>query len=133
MRIDPGSLHERSVAMLQQLDSPDTVLAFKAIGKIEKSDYDTVLEPAVEAMIADRGEVRFVYVLGDEFEAYTSGATWEDTKLGIGHPTKWKRAAVVTNHDWVRHIVGMFSCMVPGEVKTFPIGEEARAIDWAAA
>jgi SpoIIAA-like len=118
--------------MLQRIEAPNGVLAFRAVGKIEKSDYDTVLEPAVEAMIADRGEVRFVYVLGDDFDGYTAGATWEDAKLGLGHASKWTRVAVVTNHDWVRHVVGMFGWMVPGDVKTFPANEEQGAIDWAA-
>ncbi len=117
--------------MLQRIDAPDNVLAFRAVGKIEKSDYDTVLEPAVETMIADKGELRFVYVLGDEFDSYTMGATWEDTKLGIGHVSKWRRIAIVTNHDWVRHLVGMFGWMVPGEIKTFPVDEENPAIEWA--
>jgi hypothetical protein len=36
------------------------VLAFKGGGKIEKADYETVLEPAVKAMAAVRGEVRLV-------------------------------------------------------------------------
>ncbi len=118
--------------MLQRIEAPDNVLAFRAVGKIERSDYNTVLAPAVEAMIADRGEVRFVYVLGDEFDAYTAGATWADAKLGIGHASKWKRIAVVTNHDWVSHVVGMFGWMVPGDVKTFAEDEERSAIDWAA-
>ncbi len=118
--------------MLQQIESPDTVLAYRAIGKIDKSDYETVLEPAVEAMIAATREVRFVYVLGDDFDAYTAGAGWEDAKLGVSHATKWKKIAVVTNHDGVRHIVSMFAWMVPGEVKTFPLNDEQSAIDWAA-
>lgn len=118
--------------MLQRIDSPDSVLAFRAVGKVEKSDYDTLLEPAVEAMIGEKGEVRFVYVLGDEFDKYTASATWEDTKLGISHASKWKRIAIVTNHDWVRHVVGMFGWMVPGEVRSFPLDEEQTAIAWAA-
>ena len=119
--------------MLQRIETPDNVLGFRAYGRIEKSDYDTVLDPAVEMMIAKKGEVRFVYVLGDEFDAYSAGATWADTKLGIGHASKWKRIAVVTNHDWVHHVVGMFGWMVPGDVKTFPVADEAAAIAWAAA
>lgn len=118
--------------MLQPIEAPGHVLALRAVGKIEKSDYDTVLQPAIEAMVAARGELRFVYVLGDDFDGYTAGATWEDAKLGLSHPSKWKRVAVVTNHDWVQHVVGMFGWMVPGEVKTFPANEEKRAIDWAA-
>ena len=118
--------------MLERLETPERVLAFRAVGKIEKSDYETVLEPAIEAMIADQGEVRFVYVLGDDFDAYTAGATWEDAKLGVSHASKWSRVAVVTDHDWVRHVVGMFGWVLPGEVKTFALDEQAAAIEWAA-
>jgi hypothetical protein len=38
--------------MLQRIESPDTVLAYRAVGKIEKDDYETVLTQAIEAMIA---------------------------------------------------------------------------------
>ena len=118
--------------MLQRIETPEGVLAFRAVGKIERFDYDTVLEPAIEAMIADQGEVRFVYVLGEDFDSYSVGATWEDAKLGIGHLSKWKRVAVVTDHDWLRRAVGMFGWMVPGDVKTFSLSEETNAISWAA-
>jgi SpoIIAA-like len=118
--------------MLQRIETPDNVLGLRAVGKIEKTDYDNVLEPAVEAMIANQGEVRFVYVFGDDYDGYTASATWEDAKLGIGHASKWKRIAVVTNHAALRHAVGMFGWMVPGEVNTFGLDEESKAIDWAA-
>jgi hypothetical protein len=118
--------------MLQRIESPESVLAYRAVGKVDRSDYETVLEPALAAMVADKGEVRFVYVLGDDFDAYTAGAAWEDTKLGLSHASKWKRIGVVTDHDWVQRVVGMFGWMLPGEVKTFPLAEENRAIDWAA-
>ena len=119
--------------MIERIDSPDNVLAFKGVGKIGKSDYDEVLEPAVEAMIADRGEVRFVYVLGDEFEGYSAAAGWEDTKLGFEHRSKWVKCAIVTNHDWIEHGVGMFRWMFPGEMKVFAVSDVAGAIEWAAA
>jgi hypothetical protein len=118
--------------MLQRIDAPDTVLAVKAVGKIETSDYDTVLEPAVEAMIAEHGKVRFVYVLGEEFDAYTAGASWEDAKLGISHASKWERIAVVTDTDALRHVVDVLGWLIPGEVKTFRLDAQARAIEWAA-
>ncbi len=118
--------------MLQRIDTPDNVLAFRAVGKIEASDYETVLEPAIEQMITDHDDVRFVYVIGDDFDGYTAAAAWEDAKLGVSHVSKWKRIAVVTNHDWMRHAVGMFGWMVPGEVRTFAVDEESKAIDWAA-
>ena len=117
--------------MLERIESPDNVLAFRAVGKVEKADYDKTLEPAVEAMIESRDEVRLVYVLGDEFDGYSIAAGWEDTKLGVGHLSKWKRIAVVTNHDWIRQGVGMFRWMVPGDVKVFPLADQSEALDWA--
>ena len=119
--------------MIERIDSPDNVLAFKATGKIEKADYENVLVPAVDKMMDDKGELRFVYVLGDDFDGYTFSAGWEDTKLGMHHLTKWKRCAVVTNHDWVRHMVGAFRWMMPGELKVFDVADQQAAIDWAAA
>jgi hypothetical protein len=119
--------------VLERIDSPSSVLAFRAVGEIDERDYENTLKPAVEAMMQDRGELRFVYVLGDEFDRYTVGAEWEDAKLGLGHLTKWRRAAVATNHDWVRHLLGMFGWMMPGEVRVFPVDDVDAAIAWAAA
>jgi hypothetical protein len=119
--------------MLEHVESPETVLAFRAIGKIEKADYDTVLEPAIKAMLDARDELRFVYVLGDDFDGYTSGAGWKDAKLGMGHITKWKRCAIVSDKEWVHHYVGMFRWMMPGDLKIFAVSDLANAIEWAAA
>jgi hypothetical protein len=119
--------------MLRKLDSPESVLTFEAVGRIERSDYETVLEPAVHAMVADRGEVRFVYVLGDAFEGYSFGAGWEDTKIGLGIFSKWKRCAVATDRDWIRHAISMLGWMMHGEIKVFDPSEVDAAMEWAAA
>jgi hypothetical protein len=119
--------------MLERIESADTVVAFRAVAKVERSDYEQLLEPALEALLAGKGEVRFVFVLGDDFDGYSIGAGWEDTKFGMHHRSKWKRIAVVTNHDWVRHGVSMFGWMVPGEVKVFPLASQGEALAWAAA
>jgi SpoIIAA-like len=118
--------------MIERLDSPDTVLAMKAVGKVSKDDFESVVDPAAHEMLERLGELRFVYVLGDEFEGYSFGAGWEDAKLGLGHLTKWKRFAVVTNKDWVHHMVGAFGWMMPGEMKLFDVAETDAAITWAA-
>lgn len=118
--------------MLERIDSPDTVLAFRAVGTIEKRDYETVLEPAVDEMMDRLGELRFVYVLGASFDGYSFAAGWEDARLGIGHLTRWKRCAVVTTHDGMRHFIGAFRWMMPGELRVFEGDDPADAIAWAA-
>jgi hypothetical protein len=119
--------------MLEKLDSPASVLAFEAVGRLERSDYADVLDPAVRAMIDDRDEVRFVYVLGERFEGFSAGAGFEDARIGLEAHSKWKRCAVATDHDWVRHALSMFGWMFPGDVKVFDSSDVPAAIEWAAA
>lgn len=52
------------------------MLAFRAVGKVEASDYENVLTPAIEVAISEHGKVRLVYELGPEFEGYSSSAAW---------------------------------------------------------
>jgi hypothetical protein len=124
--------------MLKKLGSPDTVLAVEVVGKLEKGDYETVLDPGLRAMIDGPGEIRCVFVFGDAYTGLTVGGTVEDTTLYLGELvhrelSKWKRCAVVTNHDWLRHAISVFRFMMPGEVECFETAQVQAAIDWAAA
>jgi hypothetical protein len=118
--------------MLEKIESPENVIAFKAVGKIDSADYKDVLTPAVEAMIKAQNEVRIVYQIADDFTGYTAGATWVDAKLGMSHVSKWKKVAIVSDHGWVPHVVGMFGWMIPGEVEHFSNDKLDDAIKWAA-
>jgi hypothetical protein len=118
--------------MLQPLDElPPGVIGFEAVGEVEADDYERVLDPAVDAAAND-GRIRLVYVLGDRFTGYSAGAAWQDTRLGLTHLKAWDRLALVSDLDWVEHLVGLFGWMVPGDVKLFGLNELPRAIDWAA-
>lgn len=111
-------------------DLPDGVIGFEAVGEIHADDYRNTLIPALEA---SDGPVRLVYVLGNRFTGYSSGAGWQDAKLGLNHHGRWHRAAIVTDADWVRHMGTVFGWMVPGEFQVFPLAQRAAAIAWAAA
>ena len=65
-------------------------------------------------------------------DGVSSGAAWEDFKLGMEHLTKWKRIALVTDLDWMITVASLFGWMTPGELKRFPIAERDRAIAWTA-
>jgi hypothetical protein len=118
--------------MLEPLENlPTGVIGFRAVGTVEPDDYRKILDPAIDAA---EGGVRFVYVVGDDFDRYSLGAIWEDVKLGATHtPRSWKRIAFVTGHEWLGSATKIFSPLVPGEVKVFPPDQEAAAIAWAAA
>ena len=117
--------------MIEILDSPSNVVAVRAVGTLTRDDYEQVLDPAVERLLAAHGELRAVIVVGDEFDSVTAGGAWEDTKFGLAHWGKWKRCAVVTDKDWAKHGVKLFGWMMPGEVKVFGDDEIADALEWA--
>jgi hypothetical protein len=112
-------------------DLPAGVVGFEVSGKLEATDYRDVLLPAIQQAAAD-GEVRVVIVM-PTFEGFSGGAMWQDLKMGVENWRKWKRMALVTDVDWMRHGTDWFGWMVPGEVKHFALVEKAAAIAWAAA
>jgi hypothetical protein len=118
--------------MIEPLDNmPPGTIGFRAVGIIEPSDYTEHLYPAVDEAIAQHKKVNIVFMVGDDFDRYSMGALWKDTKL-IGKPLSvWGRTAFVTNHDWLSHTASIFSFLVPGELKVFPLDEVEEAKRWA--
>ena len=124
--------------MLEKLESPDSVFAVEVVGKLEKSDYETMLRPAIDAQIMGAGEIRCVWVFGEKYQGLTAGAVGSDAGLFLGELvhrdfSKWKRCAVVTDKDWLRHSIQIFRFMIPGEVELFDVNQTQAAVDWAAA
>jgi len=117
--------------MIKELsDMPSGVIGFEASGKMRAEDYRDVVLPALERAAA-AGEVRFVIVMPD-FDGMSGGALWQDLKVGVEHFRAWKRIALVTDIEWMKHMSSLFGWMTPGEVKTFPLAQQGEAIEWVA-
>ncbi len=112
---------------------PDNVVGFIAKGEVNRSDYETQIIPAVDEALKSHDKIRLLYVLGADFEGFSSGAAWEDGELGMKHVTHFEMIAVVTDKDWIRHSVNLFGYLMPGKVKVFPVAEEADASEWLTA
>jgi hypothetical protein len=117
-------------------EMPEGTIGFRFSGEITRADYDNVLIPALVEVFAS-GEVRCLCQLGPDFEGYEAGAVWEDlktgAKFGAGHLSAWKRVALVTDVDWVRHLAALFGWMTPGEMKLFSLDGLEQAKVWVAA
>lgn len=109
---------------------PDGVVGLKAHGEVTSEDYKKVLEPAIAGALTNHDKVRMLYVFGSEVTGMSAGAMWQDSKVGVGHYTKFERVAVVTDKDWLRHSVDVFGYLIPGEIKGFSMAEEAQARAW---
>ena len=118
--------------MIKELsDLPPGVVGFEATGTLKAEDYRDVVLPALERASAS-GEVRFVVII-PEFHGMSGGALWQDLRMGVEHFRAWKRIALVTDIDWMRHLTTVFGLMAPGEIRQFPLAQRAEAIAWAAA
>jgi hypothetical protein len=114
-------------------DFPDNVVALACKGHVTRRDYETVLVPAVEKALKQHRNVRVYYQIGPDFAGIDPGAVWEDFKVGMEHLRRWERIAVVTDVDWIRHTIRIFSFLIPGEVKVFPTSQTSAAHDWIVA
>jgi hypothetical protein len=111
-------------------DLPESVIGVKASGEVTADDYRTVVVPAVKAALEGGHKLRFLYVFGEDVTGFAAGAAWQDTKVGVGHYSRWEKVAVVSDKEWLRHSVDIFGYLIPGEVKAFTPAEEAQARSW---
>ena len=112
---------------------PGNVVAFRAKGHVTRKDYDDVLVPKVKEAFANQRKVRCLYELGPEFTGFDAGAMWEDFKIGIEHLAGWERIAVVTDVEWIKHVMNAFRFIMPGAMRLFGTGQAAEARRWIAA
>ena len=120
--------------MLERLKGlPENVLGFEAKGEVTGADYESVLIPAVEEILARRKRIRFLYHLGSEFTGFEAKAMWDDAKVGLQHLSAWERVAVVTDAGWIRTAMKAFGFVIPGSVKVFSNSEIAEARRWVCA
>jgi hypothetical protein len=117
--------------MLERIQGlPENVLGFEAKGKVTGTDYESVLIPAVDEMLAQRKSIRFLYHLGNQFDGFDAKAMWDDAKVGLQHLAAWERVAVVTDVEWIRMAMKAFRFVMPGKVRVFGNGELAEARKW---
>jgi hypothetical protein len=117
--------------MIERLpDLPERTVGFVASGNVTADDYDTVVIPAIETALATHGSVRILYQLGPAFTGFTSGAMWDDMKLGMSHLKAWDRIAIVTDLDWVASAMAIFRFVMPCPVRVFSNAEFTEAARW---
>jgi SpoIIAA-like len=108
---------------------PQNVIAIEAIGKVTHEDYQNILIPRAEAMMA-KGPIRMLYVIGREFAGFELEALWDDTTFGLRHWHDFSRIAVASDLAWLRAAVAMFRPFFRGELRLFALAETSAAKEW---
>jgi hypothetical protein len=117
-------------------DMPPGTLGFRVSGHLTRDDYVKVLVPPLRKAVEAGERLRVLYAIGPELHM-EPGALLEDLKLeldlGVKHRDAWERIAVVTDLDWLWRAFGLFSWMVPGEMRLFHEADLDQAKAWLAA
>jgi hypothetical protein len=116
--------------MIQIINSPDNVVAFRAVGDVTKEDYETVVVPTIKELVDRTDELNFLLELDTELTNFSAGAWWEDLMIGLKNFGKWNRSAIVTNSDNIISFTNGFSFIAPGEYKGFKKDELDIALLW---
>ncbi len=118
--------------MLDVLPAPDTVVALRASGRIDRDDVERAIQ-AVEAALARQERIALYAEI--DIAGITPGAFARDLGYGLGklgELRRFPRAAVVTSREWVRWIVRIQDAVLPQiEIRTFPPAERDDAFAWA--
>ncbi len=116
-------------------DMPDGVTGVRVSGRLGGKELRE-FKPAMEERLKN-GEIRVVEVIAPDYEGFGPGGFVEDLKLGLGtvlpHHSAFKRIAVVSDKDWVAHVLHALAWMIPGDLAVFGLDELESAKKWAAA
>jgi hypothetical protein len=120
--------------MLQFInDLPSYVVGIKAVGEVEKDDYERVLIPRLDELAKRQGEINYLLVLETDVQNFSVAAWWEDFKLALKHFTKWNKIAIVTDQKGVEWFSDVFRLFIPGKSRGFELKELGEAIQWISA
>ena len=115
-------------------DMPEGVIGIRASGRL-RGDELRDFKPTIEELLKT-GEIRIVEVIASDYEGFGPGGLIEDLKLGFGtvlpHHSAFKRIAIVSDKDWVAHVLHALAWMIPGDLAVFGLDELERAKEWAA-
>ncbi len=118
--------------MIEKIEAPAGVLAFKAVGEVSLDDYSQVLKPELDIATAGGRKLRALIVIGPEFTGYDKGAKLEDLGLSLGFIRKVQRLAVVTDAQWISDLMRRYGWVIGRRVKHFGLAELPAAMKWAA-
>ena len=112
-------------------DVPEGVIHLRiGEGKLTESDYDDVIEPAIESAVAEGSDHVRMLVDVDRIPSMQVSAIGDDFALAWKHRHEWDRIATIGDSDAVRRLSSWFSPLTPGKVKGFRAEQRDDAIAW---
>lgn len=120
--------------MIEILDSPDHVAAFRVVGTLKTDDYERMI-PQIEQRLGEHEQIG-VLVDMTALEDMTAGALRTDIKYGLEKLEelhRFRRAGVISDKQWVDAAMTMARTFFPQiETRVFTPDEKEEAMQWVA-
>lgn len=114
-------------------DFPDHVVAYRATGKVTKTEYEKIVVSRVNE-VADRyGTINFIVLLETGMDDYSLAAFIDYLKISFKHFRKWNRMAIVSDQRWLREAYRALSPLVHGEINCYRVADFEQAKRWVVA
>ena len=115
--------------MIQILDETEgNVVATRASGKLQKSDYDIIL-PVLQEKEKEYKKISWYFEMED-FEGWDLTAAWRDLKFDFKHANQLEKIAMVGAKDWEEKLTKLMKPFTSAEVKFFNSNEKEIAKKW---
>jgi hypothetical protein len=104
------------------------VISLKFKEKLRKEDYEKFV-PMLESQMGGDQKIRILVQLHD-FEGWTVGALWEDTKFAARHFTDIEKLAVVGDAKWQKGLTVFAKPFTAATVRYFKMEDIEKARRW---
>jgi hypothetical protein len=104
------------------------IVTLTFIGKLDKEDYELFV-PQLQGLMDPDDKIRLLVEL-QEFQGWTVGALWEETKFAAKHFNDIERLAIVGESRWEKGMVVFAKPFTTATVRYFDISEMDEAKQW---
>ncbi len=115
--------------MIKILDDTDgNLVATKATGKLNKSDYDIML-PILEEKERQYDKISWYFEM-ENFEGWDLNAAWRDLKFDFKHANQLEKIAMVGAKDWEEKLTQVMKPFTSANIRFFEPEEREEALRW---
>jgi hypothetical protein len=104
------------------------LLVIHVCGQLTKEDYEKIL-PEFERLVWLHVKLRVLFEMTD-FQGWTAGALWEDTKFEMHHLNDIDRLAVVGEQEWQQGMTAFYQPFTKATIRYFDQADATQARNW---
>ncbi|CAN5186004.1 hypothetical protein BH23VER1_BH23VER1_31090 [soil metagenome] len=105
------------------------LLAIRVVGMLKEDDHEN-LGPLVQHRVDEYGQIDLFWEMDEGFVGWAEGGAWENFKFGAGHPSAFRKIAVVADEKWHPWMARAMDGLSDVEVEFFTLRHREAALAW---